>query len=93
MRMEAGPALICEVVQTMRVVGFASAHKISKAFLAYFTVFSSRVGLLAIGHIDFHDGEADNRQRFENKLICSQIVGDEGVELSKDGVVDKLVIY
>ena len=93
MRVEASTALICEVVQTMRVEGFASAHKISEALLAYFTVSSSRVGLLAIGHINFHDGEADNRQRFEYNFVCSQIVCDEGIELSKDGVVYKLVVY
>ena len=93
MRVEAGPALIGEVMQAMRVEGFASTHKISKAFLAYFAKSSSGVSLLAIGHINFHDGETDNRQRFENKFVCSQIVGDKGIELAEDGVVYELVIY
>ena len=93
MRVKAGPTLIGEVVQAMRVEGFASAHKISKAFLAYFAESSSGVSLLTIGHINFQDGETDNRQRFENKFVCSQIVCDKGVELAKDGVVYELVIY
>ena len=48
MRVEAGTALIGEVVQTMRIEGFASAHEISESLLAYFAESSRGINLLAI---------------------------------------------
>ena len=76
----------------MRVKRFASSHEISKSFVADLAPFVTFVFLEAIWNIYLKDRETDNGKWLESEFSSLSVEGDEGIEGSKDGLEDELIV-
>ena len=86
------PALVSQVLHAPAIHLPAPPHKITVTCIAHSATVLWAIFDHAVADIDLHNEEVDHRQRFQHNRISCQIVVEDRIECSVDGLVEQLVI-